>query len=103
MLDKLMIFSSVILLIGVIGLIVFLGLFIVYDMDSQIELYYQRTCMDMNNAKTNPQLVTYSGCNCGSFVSCDNCHKAGTFCILENGSEIDITIRNVSNGVEHVG
>ena len=101
--DKLKTFSSVILLIGVIGLIVFLGLFIVNKMDSQIESYYQRTCMDMNNAKTNPQLVTYSGCNCGSFVSCDNCHKAGTFCILENGSEIDITIRNVSNGVDYVG
>ena len=73
-------------------LVIGIGFFILDKVFVDMKLYYEQTCDEMNGI-----LVTYSGCNCGRIVEC-GCEKVGgTYCKLNNGTEIDITIRNAIN------
>lgn len=69
-----------------IVLVLGIALFVLDKMNVDMKIYYKQTCDEMNGT-----LITYSGSNC------DNCKLGGTYCKVNNGTEVDITIRNVSS------
>ncbi len=71
-------------------LVIAVGFFMVYKMDLSMSEYYEKTCGEMNG-----ELVAYSGCQPEPFTGERNCEKeSGTYCKLNNGTEVDITIRD---------
>jgi len=85
-------FFSIMITFCVIILLMVIGFFILDKMNVDIQEYYEKTCYEMNG-----RLVYYSGCQPEPFTSNRNCDKeSGTYCKLDNGTEIDITIRNAT-------
>ena len=81
------------LMVFMIGIIIFIVILILRNMGNQIDNYYQETCNEMNGS-----LVVYSGCNCdGYFVECGCEYEGGVYCELNNGTKVDITIRNAES------
>jgi len=80
---------AVILFVMVI-IVMLIGILILSKMNVDIEEYYQKTCDEVNG-----YLVAYSGCSCdGFFVKCECEKEGGVYCKLNNGTEVDITIRD---------
>ena len=73
-----------------ICLIVFVFFLMLGGMKLQMEEYYQNTCDEMNGT-----LIFYSDCQTIPFTNVSDCEKeGGVYCKLNNGTEVDITIRN---------
>ena len=74
------------LIFAVATILICIGVLVIVlnTMDETIYDHYENTCIEMGGT----HLTTYSGCSLGG------CEKeAGTYCVLPNGTEIDITIR----------
>lgn len=74
--------------IGALVTAIVLCVLVIHFMSSDIDSYYQIKCMNLNNSTTEPRIVQY--------VHDSPYRKAGVYCILQNGSEKDITIRNAT-------
>ena len=66
---------------------------ILSSMNIQMWDYYNEECNKLNGS-----LVTYECYNSGLNNYCDlDTTKTGQWCVLSNGSEIDLTIKSIQN------
>lgn len=78
---------GIVIVIIMLIIIIVVGLFVIVKMDFAIDSYYQIECIRLNNQSDTQSILIF-------YDHDSNETRAGVYCLLQNGSKQDITIRS---------